>query len=135
MDHERMTQSYILSGEPAQLPVADVIELLTSQDAAGDADDFDEPPVFQHGAGGHDMDEGWHGRHSFDVRILTTERRVVQPHRLGGDAQEARHLQSLRSVGVFLRPRARLLEHGRRSAMNGQLRCQCRTEWRPRDED
>jgi hypothetical protein len=69
-----MIQSYVLSGEPARLPVAEVIELLARQDAAGDADDVGGPPVFQQGAVGHDMEEGWHGRHSFDVRVLTAER-------------------------------------------------------------
>jgi hypothetical protein len=33
-----MTRSYVLSEEPIRLPVADVIELLERQDAAGDAD-------------------------------------------------------------------------------------------------
>jgi hypothetical protein len=69
-----MIQSYVLSGEPAWLPVVEVIELLATQDEARDADDVDESPVFQHSTVGHDMEEGWHDRHTFDVRILTAER-------------------------------------------------------------
>lgn len=70
-----MAEKFVLKGEPARLLVAEVIELLARHEAASEATAAGESPVFEQGAVGHDiLTKGWHGRHSFDVRILKAER-------------------------------------------------------------
>jgi hypothetical protein len=71
-----MAEKFVLTAEPPRLPVPEVVELLARQEAATEADDRGEPPVFELGAVGLDIaDESQQYQHSLDVRILAAERR------------------------------------------------------------
>jgi hypothetical protein len=74
-DHKAMAEKFVLTGEPARLRVAEVIELLARQKAASEANACGESPVFEQGAVGLDIaDESRQYRHSLDVRVLAAER-------------------------------------------------------------